>query len=60
MRTMGLLGVVCCAVPFATIVAAQCPPDQVILNGPSLGNGVNVGSTPREIVRIGLRNDGAH
>ena len=45
--------------PLATIVAAQCPPDQVILNGPSLGNGVNVGSTPRESRTDWLSNDGS-
>ena len=59
MRSKSLLRVVFCVPAFVLSVAAQCPPDQVILNGATLGNGVNVGLNTSGNRTDWLSNDGS-
>jgi hypothetical protein len=56
---MSSAGAVFCALAFVASVAAQCPPDQVILNGASLGNGVAVGLNTSGNRTDWLSNDGS-
>ncbi|MGJ5814518.1 hypothetical protein [Paludibaculum fermentans] len=59
MRVARLLHVVYCTLAFVLSVAGQCPPDQVVLNGASLGNGVAVGLNTSGGRTDWLSNDGA-
>jgi hypothetical protein len=49
---------VLCGLAFVSRVQAQCPPDQLILNGASLGNGVEVGLNTSGGRTDWLSNDG--